>query len=99
MSLDKATVARIATLARIKVADTDLDRMAGELQTILDWVEQLNALDTSGVEPMTSVVEVTLPQRQDVVNDGGYADRILANAKDPVTVGEGGFFTVPKVVE
>ena len=99
MSLDKATVARIATLARIKVADADLDRMAGELQTILDWVEQLNELDTAGVEPMTSVVEVTLPQRADVVNDGGYADRILANAKDPVAVGEGGFFTVPKVVE
>jgi aspartyl-tRNA(Asn)/glutamyl-tRNA(Gln) amidotransferase subunit C len=99
MSLDKATVARIATLARIKVADADLDRMAGELQAILNWVEQLNELDTSGVEPMTSVVEVTLPQRQDVVNDGGYADKILANAKDPVTVGEGGFFTVPKVVE
>ena len=99
MSLDKATVARIATLARIKVADADLGRMAGELQTILDWVEQLNELDTAGVEPMTSVVEVVLPQRDDVVNDGGHADRILANAKDPVTVGEGGFFTVPKVVE
>ncbi len=99
MSLDKATVARIATLARIKVADADLDRMAGELQTILDWVEQLNELDTVGVEPMTSAVEVVLPQREDVVNDGGYADRILANAKDPVTVGQGGFFTVPKVVE
>jgi aspartyl-tRNA(Asn)/glutamyl-tRNA(Gln) amidotransferase subunit C len=54
MSLDKATVARIATLARIKVVDADLDRMAGELQTILDWVEQLNELDTAGVEPMTS---------------------------------------------
>src|SRR5688572_21618154 len=99
MSLDKATVARIATLARIKVADADLDRMAGELQTILDWVEQLNELDTAGVEPMTSVVEVTLPQREDLVNDGGYADQVLANAKDSVTVGEGGFFTVPKVVE
>ena len=99
MSLDKATVARIATLARIRIADADLDRMAGELQTILDWVEQLNEIDTSGVEPMTSVVEVTLPQREDVVNDGGYADKVLANAKDPVTVGDGGFFTVPKVVE
>jgi aspartyl-tRNA(Asn)/glutamyl-tRNA(Gln) amidotransferase subunit C len=99
MSLDKATVARIATLARIKVADGDLDRMAGELQTIISWVEQLNELDTSGVEPMTSVVEVTLPQRADVVNDGGYADRILANAREPVTEGEGGYFTVPKVVE
>src|SRR5687767_544825 len=99
MSLDKATVARIATLARIKVANADLDRMAGELQAILNWVEQLNELDTAGVEPMTSVVEVVLPQRDDVVSDGGYADRILANARDPVTAGEGGFFTVPKVVE
>lgn len=99
MSLDKATVARIATLARIKVADGDLDRMAGELQTIISWVEQLNEVDTSGVEPMSSVVEVTLPQRDDVVNDGGYADRILANARETVREGEGGYFTVPKVVE
>ena len=99
MSLDKATVARIATLARIKVAGGDLDRMAGELQTIISWVEQLNELDTSGVEPMTSVVEVTLPQRDDVVNDGGYAEKILTNARDPVREGEGGYFTVPKVVE
>lgn len=99
MSLDKATVARIATLARIKVADGDLERMAGELQTIISWVEQLNEVDTSGVEPMTSVVEVTLPRRDDVVNDGGYADRILANARDAVREGEGGYFTVPKVVE
>jgi aspartyl-tRNA(Asn)/glutamyl-tRNA(Gln) amidotransferase subunit C len=99
MSLDKATVARIATLARIKVADGDLDRMAGELQSILNWIEQLNELDTAGVEPMTSVVEVTLPQRDDVVNDGGYADKILANARDAVREGEGGYFTVPKVVE
>src|SRR4051812_33599702 len=99
MSLDKATVARIATLARIKVADADLDRMAGELQSILNWVEQLNELDTSGVEPMTSAVEVVLPLRDDVVTDGNYAAKILANAKDPVMDGDGGFFTVPKVVE
>ncbi len=99
MSLDKATVARIATLARIKVADRDLDKMVGELQHILAWVEQLNAVDTSGVEPMTSAVEVTLPMREDVVTDGGYAEKIIGNAPDPVSVGEGGFFTVPKVVE
>lgn len=99
MSLDKATVARIATLARIKVADADLARMAGELQSILNWVEQLNELNTDGVEPMTSVVEVVLPMRDDVVSDGGHADKILANAKDPVREGDGGFFTVPKVVE
>ena len=99
MSLDKATVARIATLARIKVADGDLDRMAGELQAIMSWIEQLDEVDTKGVEPMTSAVEVVLPQRADVVNDGGYAEKVLANARDPVTQGEGGFFTVPKVVE
>jgi aspartyl-tRNA(Asn)/glutamyl-tRNA(Gln) amidotransferase subunit C len=99
MSLDKATVARIATLARIKVAEGDLDRMAGELQGIMSWIEQLNEVNTDGVEPMASAVEVTLPQRQDVVNDGGYAEKILANARDAVTQGEGGFFTVPKVVE
>lgn len=99
MALDKATVARIATLARIKVADQDLDKMVGELQTILNWVEELNAVNTDGVEPMTSAVEVTLPLRDDKVTDGGYASKVLANATDPVTVGEGGFFTVPKVVE
>ena len=99
MSLDKATVARIATLARIKVADRDLDKMVGELQTIIDWVEQLNAVNTDGVEPMTSAVEVTLPMREDAVNDGGYVEKIVANATEPVTVGEGAFFTVPKVIE
>jgi aspartyl-tRNA(Asn)/glutamyl-tRNA(Gln) amidotransferase subunit C len=99
MSLDKATVARIATLARITVAVGDLDRMAGELRTIMSWIEQLNEVDTKGVEPMTSAVEVTLPQREDVVNDGGYAEKVLANAREPVSQGEGGFFTVPKVVE
>ena len=99
MSLDKATVARIATLARIKVAEGDLDRMAGELRSIMNWIEQLNEVNTDGVEPMTSAVEVTLPQREDAVNDGGYADKILANAREPVSQGDGGFFTVPKVVE
>lgn len=99
MALDKATVARIATLARIKVADADLDKMVGELQTIISWVEQLDAVDTQGVEPMTSVVEVSLPMREDKISDGGYADKIVANAPEPVTVGEGAFFTVPKVVE
>ena len=99
MSLDKATVARIATLARIRVADGDLDRMVGELRNILAWVEQLDAVDTAGVEPMTSAVEVTLPQRDDTVTDGGYVDSILANAHEPVKSGAGGFFSVPKVVE
>jgi aspartyl-tRNA(Asn)/glutamyl-tRNA(Gln) amidotransferase subunit C len=103
MSLDQATVARIAQLARIRVAPEDREKMAKELSTILDWVEQLKDLDTSKVEPMTSTVEVVLPRREDKVTDGGYAAAILANATDPVRVSTtedmGGFFTVPKVVE
>lgn len=103
MSLDQATVARIAQLARIRVAPEDRPKMAKELSTILDWVEQLKELDTSKVEPMTSTVEVVMPQRADEVTDGGYPNKILANATDPVRVSSteelGGFFTVPKVVE
>lgn len=99
MSLDRATVARIATLARIKVADGDLDRMAGELQKIMAWIEQLNEVDTRDVEPMTSVVEAVLPWRDDAVADGGYAEKVLANAPDPVGGSGEGFFAVPKVVE
>jgi len=99
MSLDKAIVARIATLARLKTDEAELTRMVGELNGILKWIEQLNEVDVTGVEPMTAVVEHVLPWRDDVANDGGYADRILANAPDAVRQVEGGFFTVPKVVE
>jgi aspartyl-tRNA(Asn)/glutamyl-tRNA(Gln) amidotransferase subunit C len=103
MSLDPATIARIATLARIKIAPDEQVRMTGELNTILDWVEQLKELDTSTVEPMTSTVEMVMPSRVDEVSDGGYPNKILANATDPVRVSTtqelGGFFTVPKVVE
>lgn len=95
MSLDKATVSRIARLARIRVPDEDLEQMVGELTNILSWVEQLNEVDTSDVPPMTSVVEMKLPERKDVVDDGGYRKRILGNAPRS----EDGFFTVPKVVE
>jgi aspartyl-tRNA(Asn)/glutamyl-tRNA(Gln) amidotransferase subunit C len=99
MALDKATVARIAALARIKVADAELERMTGELDQIIGWVEQLKEVDTANVEPMTSAVAVSLPMREDVVSDGGYAEKILLNAREPVRDGDGGFFTVPKVVE
>jgi aspartyl-tRNA(Asn)/glutamyl-tRNA(Gln) amidotransferase subunit C len=99
MALDKATVARIAALARIKVADAELERMAGELDSIIGWFEQLKEVDTATVEPMTSAVAVTLPLRDDIVNDGAQAEKILLNARDPVRAGDGGFFTVPKVVE
>ena len=95
MSIDKATVAKIARLARIHVPEKDCGPLAGELSNILTWVEQLDAVDTEGVEPMTSVVEVTLPQRADAVTDGGCADDIVANAPRH----DDGFFVVPKVIE
>jgi aspartyl-tRNA(Asn)/glutamyl-tRNA(Gln) amidotransferase subunit C len=95
MSLDKSTVRNIATLARIEVRDEDLDHLAGELSGILHFVEQLQELNTDGVPPMTSVAAITLPQRVDAVTDGGYQDKVLANAPEA----DEGFFLVPKVVE
>jgi aspartyl-tRNA(Asn)/glutamyl-tRNA(Gln) amidotransferase subunit C len=95
MALDKATVARIATLARLKLPEAEQEHLAGELSGILTWIEQLNTVDTSGVEPMASVAAMTLPMREDRVTDGDCRDRILANAPAAAH----GFFTVPKVVE
>jgi aspartyl-tRNA(Asn)/glutamyl-tRNA(Gln) amidotransferase subunit C len=105
MALDRQTVARIARLARIKVPESELDGLAGELSGIMTWIEQLNEVDTSAVEPMTSVADLSLPRRKDEVTDGGIAQRILANAPGGAVLIEagkpeaGGFFTVPKVVE
>ena len=95
MSLDRATVAKIAHLARIRIEAADLDPMAGELSNILSFVEQLDDVDTSEVEPMTSVAAQRLRSRPDQVTDGGYPERVLANAP----AATGGFFAVPKVVE
>jgi aspartyl-tRNA(Asn)/glutamyl-tRNA(Gln) amidotransferase subunit C len=95
MALDKATVARIATLARIRVAEDQLEPLAAELSGILDWVEQLMAVDTENVPPMTSVAEMTLPMRDDIVTDGADRNGVLANAPRAAR----GFFAVPKVVE
>ena len=95
MSIDKATVAKIARLARIHVPEEDREHLAGELSNILTWVEQLDAVDTEGVAPMTSVVEVMLPRRADVVTDGDCADDIVANAPRR----DDDFFVVPKVIE
>ena len=99
MSLDKATVARVATLARIKLPDADLEKMAGELQTIMAWIEQLGEVDTADVAPMSSVVAHVLSQRVDAVTDGGYADAVTRNAADRIQLGDGAFFVVPKVIE
>lgn len=95
MSLDKETVAKIAHLARIRVPEAELEPLAGELNNILGWIEQLGEVDTDGVEPMTSVVEMTLRQREDDVTDGNYPEKVLANGPDTAM----GFYTVPKVVE
>ena len=95
MSLDKATVRRIATLARIEVADADLETVAGQLSGILNWIEQLKEVDTANVAPMTGGTDLKLHWRQDAVTDGGQADKVLANAPD----GHDSFFAVPKVVE
>ncbi len=95
MSVDIATVKRVARLARIAVTEDDASRMAGELNTILGFVEQLNEVDVTGVEPMTSVIPMEMKKRQDGVTDGNRAADIVANA--PAT--DENFFLVPKVVE
>ena len=95
MSVDIATVKRVARLARIAVSEDDAERMTGELNAILGFVEQLNEVDVSGVEPMTSVIPMAMKERQDVVTDGNRAADIVANAPETAE----NFFLVPKVVE
>ena len=95
MSLDEATVARIARLARIRIEDEERSAMAGELSTIMDWIEQLNEVNTEGVPPMTSMDGVTLALRADEVTDGDKVEDVLANAP----AAQDSHFVVPKVVE
>ncbi len=95
MSVDKDTVRRIARLARIRVQEDELQPLANELSSILEWIEQLGEVNTEGVEPMTSVEDMPMKKRPDEVVDGNRAEDILANAPRR----EGNFFVVPKVVE
>ena len=95
MSLDPATVRRIAKLARIRLEEAAVPRLQGELNGILGWIEQLNEVDVEGVVPLTGGAQIALRQREDVVTDGGYPEKVLANAPDRA----GDFFAVPKVVE
>jgi aspartyl-tRNA(Asn)/glutamyl-tRNA(Gln) amidotransferase subunit C len=95
MSVDKDTVRRVARLARIAFPEERLELMAGELNRILAWVEQLKEVNTDAVEPMTSVVKMRLKMRDDVVSDGGQAEAVTKNAP----LGEDHYFAVPKVVE
>ena len=95
MQVDEATVRRIARLARIRITDAEAKALKKELSGILDWVEQLDEVDTSGVEPMTRVIPMTLKKRADIVTDGGIAGDVVKNAP----AREDHFFAVPKVVE
>lgn len=95
MSVDIATVKRVARLSRIAVSEDDLERMTGELNGILGFVEQLSEVDVSGVEPMTSVTPIIMRKREDAVTDGDKAADIVANAPNS----DQNFFLVPKVVE
>jgi aspartyl-tRNA(Asn)/glutamyl-tRNA(Gln) amidotransferase subunit C len=95
MALDEKTVAKIATLARIRVTDAERAKMVGELSGLLAWVEQLGEVDVTGVEPMTSVSGHTAPLRADKVTDGDCREAVLLNAPEAAE----GFFVVPKVVE
>ena len=95
MSVDKATVARIARLARINVPEDRQEQLVGELNGILDWIAELDEVDTGAVEPLASVTGHGLPRRSDEVTDGNRVDEVLANVPETA----GGFFIVPKVVE
>jgi aspartyl-tRNA(Asn)/glutamyl-tRNA(Gln) amidotransferase subunit C len=95
MSVDAATVRRIAHLARIAVTDAEVPHLQGELNAMLAFVEQLSEVDVDGVEPMTSVMPMEMKKRPDVVNDGEIADEVVANAPEA----HDHFFVVPKVVE
>ena len=95
MSVDQATVKRVASLARIAISDEEAARLAPELGNILGWIEQLAEVDTTNVEPMTAVIPNHLRLRDDVVTDGGVRDSVLSNAPQA----EHGFFAVPKVIE
>jgi aspartyl-tRNA(Asn)/glutamyl-tRNA(Gln) amidotransferase subunit C len=95
MSVDPDTVRRIAQLARIAVAEDEIEHLRGELNAILAFVEQLSEVDVEGVEPMTSVIPMEMKRRPDIVTDGGIPDAILKNAP----AAEEHFFVVPKVVE
>ncbi|MFH1158229.1 MAG: Asp-tRNA(Asn)/Glu-tRNA(Gln) amidotransferase subunit GatC [Pseudomonadota bacterium] len=95
MSIDKNTVRKVARLARIRTTDAEAEVLSGELSNILKMIGQLNEVNTEGVEPMTSVIEMQMPGRGDAVTDGGIPEKILSNAPEQTA----GFFVVPKVME
>ena len=95
MSLDKETVRKVSSLAKIRMNDEELEKMAPQLSKIIGFVEQLNEVNTDNVEPLASVVDITLDRREDQITDGDCVDKVLANAPESTQ----GYFVVPKVVE
>lgn len=95
MSIDINTVRKVAKLARIRTSDAEAEVLTGQLNNILKMIAQLDEVKTDGIEPMTSVIEMKMPEREDAVTDGGIPDKIVANAPEQAA----GFFVVPKVVE
>lgn len=95
MSIDEATVRKVARLARLKVPDADIPQLTGELGKLVSWMETLQQVNVDGVEPLTSVLPANLRARADVVTDGGQAEKVLQNAPESAA----GFFVVPKIVE
>jgi aspartyl-tRNA(Asn)/glutamyl-tRNA(Gln) amidotransferase subunit C len=95
MTIDAATVRKVAKLARIAQPEDTLEKLAGELNGIMAWIEQLNEVDTNGVEPMTSAVHMPAPMREDVVTEGGDPEVVLSNSPQRA----GNFYVVPKVLE
>ena len=95
MSLSKEQTQKVASLARLRLKDEELERLAPQLSNIIGFVEELSKLDTEGVEPLANVVDIPLPLREDVVNDGNCAEEVMANAPEETQ----GYFVVPKVVE
>jgi aspartyl-tRNA(Asn)/glutamyl-tRNA(Gln) amidotransferase subunit C len=95
MSLDKETLERVAYLARIKINNSEIEKMTSELNNIMKWIEELNEVNIEDVKPMTGVSNDYLREREDLVKDGGYSDRIVSNAPEKID----NSFTVPKVIE
>ncbi|MCK5374230.1 MAG: Asp-tRNA(Asn)/Glu-tRNA(Gln) amidotransferase subunit GatC [Alphaproteobacteria bacterium] len=95
MSLSKEEVKKVAGLARLRMNDEEMERLAPQLSNIIGFIEQLSELDTDNVEPLANVVDITLPLREDVVSDGNCGEEILANSQDA----NQGYFVVPKVIE
>lgn len=95
MVMDKQTVRKVATLARLEIPETDQDKVAAQLGGILTWIEQLQAVNTDGIEPLANVVNIELKLRKDEVTDGGSPEKVLSNAPETVE----NYYVVPKVVE